>query len=83
VSHVCIHEHIFVTAGLDGKCQLYTLAKAQWLRTFLHPSGLGINSVVISIAPLASLAFFSKGDKTWYSFSLNGQFLESAKDETA
>jgi len=84
VHSICISDNmgLFVTAGQDGKCHLYSLSSLSWIRQVSHPAACGINSVVLSMTPLASVAFFSKSDQTWHSFSINGTLLESVKDET-
>ena len=72
---------LFATSSLDGTVNIYTLAHVQFLRTIRHPAGLPIHSVVLAQSPLACVAFFSKADRNWVSFGINGVELEKQREE--
>lgn len=47
------------------------------IRTFRHPSNLPIHFAHITTNPLYAIVFYSKENSTVYSYSINGQYLDS------
>jgi len=70
----------FATSSIDGSCNLYNLSKLELMRCFRHPSLSPVVSVILSSQPLVCLAMFSPADRTWITFSINGQNLNELED---
>ncbi|EGR30597.1 hypothetical protein IMG5_128290 [Ichthyophthirius multifiliis] len=80
--NICEDMISFATSSLDGTINLYNYQSYQFLRQYNHPKYYPINKVEISICPLYSIIFFSQRDCTFYSYSINGQFLASFKEDS-
>jgi hypothetical protein len=52
------------------------------IRTFRHPGNLPIHFAHITANPLYAIAFYSKENSTVYSYSINGQYLDSVIEKT-
>ena len=78
ISMIHINEDMgmYITCSFDGTANLYNLWSDKIYRSFKHPKLAPIHSVVLNQTPLPAIAFFSREDHYWYSFSLNGHFLE-------
>lgn len=68
---------LFATACAGGYIYIYNLYSGQVFRSFQHPNKNPITSVLMSSRPLYCVVFFSPIDRTIYSYSINGFFLES------
>lgn len=67
---------LFVTSSTDSHIHLYNLWTAEIMRTFTHPSQLPIYSAVLAQSPMPLVAFYSRDDHFWHSFSINGTQLQ-------
>ena len=72
---------MYVTSSFDGTCNVYNLWSDAFIRTFKHPTFAPITSVVITQTPLPACCFYSREDHFWYSYSLNGHFLDKQREE--
>ena len=80
VTSIYISDSIILTASLDSTINMYSY-EGELLRTFYHPQGNPILTVVYSNAPLPCVVFYSYRDKIFYSYSVNGKFLGSCSED--
>jgi WD40 repeat protein len=78
VANIHINEDmcLYITSSFDGTANLYNFWTDSLIRTFKHPNLSPIHSVILSQNPLPALAFYSREDHHWYSFSINGAYLD-------
>ena len=84
VSAVHVNEdmNMYGTASLDGTVNIYNLWSDKHMRTIEHPNNrTAINAVILTLTPLAACCFYSESDHHWYSFSINGRFLDKQPEE--
>jgi hypothetical protein len=85
VSSIFINEemNMYLTASLDGSTNLYNLYDDTYFRTFTHPNLSPVSACVLSLTPLPCVAFYSREDHHWYSYSLNNpkKMLEKQRED--
>ena len=83
ISSICINEEMcmYVTCSQDGTANLYNFWNDKLLRTLKHPYLSPLHSVILTQTPLPACCFYSRDDHHWYSFSINGHFLDKQKEE--
>jgi len=83
----------FATGSSDGTMNIYNLYNGVHMRHFYHPKFLPITNVihfslfnfppkfkvVLSTSPLPCAIFYSQLDRTLYSYSINGQFINAVE----
>ena len=80
--HVNEDLGMYITCSYDGTINLYNLWTDKFFRQFRHPKLAPIHAAILTQAPLPACCFFSREDHLWYSVSLNGHFLEKAREES-
>lgn len=85
VTSIFIHQEMqyFASCSEDGTANLYNMWRLEILRCFEHPELNPLSTVVLSNQPLPCVAVFSATDRTWLSFSINGQNLKELDEEGA
>jgi hypothetical protein len=87
VSYISINEemNMYLTCSFDGTANLYNLQDDHKFQHFSHPNSSPLSACVLSLAPLPCVAFFSREDHYWYSYSLNNpnQMLERQREESS
>eukprot|EP01017_Pseudomicrothorax_dubius_P044208 TRINITY_DN7451_c0_g6_i1.p1 TRINITY_DN7451_c0_g6~~TRINITY_DN7451_c0_g6_i1.p1 ORF type:complete len:232 (+),score=35.69 TRINITY_DN7451_c0_g6_i1:550-1245(+) len=80
---LCMNEdlRVLASASEDGTINLYNYFNGILLRSIIHPANSPIHSVVLSNSPIPCIVFFSREDKTLYSYSINGFLIQSVVED--
>jgi WD40 repeat protein len=79
--HISSEMKVIMTGGIDQKIFVYNYMTGQILKSIMHPDQEPIHNLIIASSPLPVIVFFSEVDQMLYSYSVNGQLLEKAKEE--
>jgi len=77
---ISVSMKAMASSGIDKTVHVYNLFNGVQYRVLHHPKALPVSFVLLSDSPLPCIVIFSTEDKSLWSYSINGQLLETQKD---